>query len=93
LLYPYSTIEVRGETESDSKIGDLVGRVSDLVKDSSHIVPAFPLERSCEGQAGPPTSVVYLDRIRDCVVIGLAVPAGAAADNPSKNVVCGVPIK
>ena len=45
----------------------------------------------------PSDSVAHLDRIRDCLVIGLAVaPADAAndphADNPSLNVMCGIPI-
>ena len=31
-------------------------------------------------RAGRPTLVVHLGRIRDCLVIGLAAPAGAAND-------------
>jgi hypothetical protein len=97
LPYPYSTIEVRGEIESDSKIGSLVGRVSDLVKDSSHISPAFPLERSCEGQAARPTLVAYLDHVRDCLVIGLAAPSASDATDPHADnllmeVMCVVPV-
>jgi hypothetical protein len=88
---------VRGETESDCKIGALVGRVSNLVKDSSHVLPAFLLERSCERQAARLTSVAHLDWITYCLVIGLAATfAGAAidphADNLSRNVMCIVPI-
>ena len=95
--YPYSTIEVRGETGSGSKIGALVGRLSDLVKHSSRILPAFPLECSCEEQAARPTLVAYLDRIRDCLVIGLAAPSASVAtdphaDNLSMEIRCGVPV-
>jgi hypothetical protein len=69
------------------------------VKDGSHILPAFPLERSCEGQAARPISIAYLDRIRYCLGFGVAAPsAGVAstrnqhADNLSITVMYGIPI-
>ena len=48
-------------------------------------------------QPARPTSVAYLDRVRDCLVIGLAaLSVGAAtdphADNLSMEVMCAVPI-